>query len=584
MTKETIYIEADDEITSVIDKVTSSKKKIVAVVLPKRATVFQSVVNMKLLKKASADAKKNLVLISSETAIKSIAAVAGVHIAKTLNSKPVVPKKPKAQSAETITTEELEEESSDDSESEIDKKPIVAAGAAATTAAAVLSDTEAANSMPNKSENEESIEIDNTDEGLSKSTKDGDLNNKKDDKKSKKDKKKTLKIPDFSSFKLRMALVIGVIVFLIVGWVFAFVILPKATITLNTDTSRIDVSTEFVAVVGEEELNVDEGLVPAQKAEVNKENSVTVPATGEQDKGEKASGIVTLTNCNKNSVTVSAGTGFSSSGKTFVSSEAVTLGPGLFIGNECVSGDFPNVGQYVKDVDVIAAEPGESYNVNAGSFSSSISGVSAYGSKMTGGTTNLVKVVSSEDVKSANDQLAGTDSAEAVNELKSQLGDLELQALEETLQVSEQTTTPSAAEGDEAEELTVKGSTTYIMLGVKSEDLSEILNKKLAEELGDIQDKNIRSNGLDKAVYTLINKTSDDNQTLSMKTVSTIGPEFNEEEIKKEVAGQKRGDIEKMLESRDGVRSVSVEYSPMWVFSTPSDPDKITIVINESEN
>ena len=48
--KDTIYIEADDEITAVIDKVVNAKSEIVAVVLPKRAVVFQSVVNMRLLK------------------------------------------------------------------------------------------------------------------------------------------------------------------------------------------------------------------------------------------------------------------------------------------------------------------------------------------------------------------------------------------------------------------------------------------------------------------------------------------------------------------------------------------------------
>ena len=50
--KDTIYVDKEDEITSVIDSVLSSKEKVVALVLPKKAEVFQSVINMKLLKKA----------------------------------------------------------------------------------------------------------------------------------------------------------------------------------------------------------------------------------------------------------------------------------------------------------------------------------------------------------------------------------------------------------------------------------------------------------------------------------------------------------------------------------------------------
>ena len=36
--KDTIYVDVDDEITSIIDKVENSSEKVVALVLPKRAT------------------------------------------------------------------------------------------------------------------------------------------------------------------------------------------------------------------------------------------------------------------------------------------------------------------------------------------------------------------------------------------------------------------------------------------------------------------------------------------------------------------------------------------------------------------
>ena len=63
--KDTIYIDIDDEITSIIEKLQGSQEKIVALVLPKRATVMQSVVNMKLLKRTADESNKKLVLITS---------------------------------------------------------------------------------------------------------------------------------------------------------------------------------------------------------------------------------------------------------------------------------------------------------------------------------------------------------------------------------------------------------------------------------------------------------------------------------------------------------------------------------------
>ncbi|MFL6594983.1 MAG: hypothetical protein ACJ8HQ_06025, partial [Chthoniobacterales bacterium] len=67
--KDTIYIDIDDEITGIIDKLKASQSKVVALVLPKRAAVFQSIVNMKLLKRAADSNKKNLVLITAEAGL-----------------------------------------------------------------------------------------------------------------------------------------------------------------------------------------------------------------------------------------------------------------------------------------------------------------------------------------------------------------------------------------------------------------------------------------------------------------------------------------------------------------------------------
>src|SRR5476649_36152 len=101
--KDTIYIDIDDEITAIIDKLHGSKAKVVAMVLPKRASVFQSIVNMKLLKRAADSGKKNLVLITAEAGLLPLAGAAGVHVAKTLTSKPEIPSAPSlAETEETI--------------------------------------------------------------------------------------------------------------------------------------------------------------------------------------------------------------------------------------------------------------------------------------------------------------------------------------------------------------------------------------------------------------------------------------------------------------------------------------------------
>src|SRR5665213_1586189 len=108
--KDTIYIDVDDEITSIIDKVDGAKEKVVALVLPKRATVLQSVVNMRLLKRSAEKASKNVVLITSEDALLPLAGAAGLHVAKNLQTKPVVPTAPVGAVVVSEATKELPEE------------------------------------------------------------------------------------------------------------------------------------------------------------------------------------------------------------------------------------------------------------------------------------------------------------------------------------------------------------------------------------------------------------------------------------------------------------------------------------------
>ncbi len=558
VSKETIYIEADDEITTVIEKIITAKNKIIAVVLPKRATVFQSVVNMKLLKKAADETKRKVVLISSEPGIEAIAGVAGMYVAQSLTSKPAIPKRSAPASAVTTVSLDAEE-------------PLKASAQKVSFA-----ERESLASFPDDEADNDTIEIDNTAQEPKEEAVETLI-----DKGS--EKKKKFKIPDFSSFRLRLGLGITAVVLLIVGWFFGFIIMPKATITVNADTSNSQVNMDVVLDTSATSVDEKSGVLPAKVAEITKEDKATAPATGEKNVGEKATGVVTLTNCASGGAkTIPAGTAFSAGSYTFVTTADVDLGPAVIVGT-CRSADFPNLTTpgAVEDVAVVATNPGEGYNLAARSYQSSVNGVSAYGSDMSGGSTKVVKIVSADDIQKAKDQLKSTATADASKELKTKLQEQQLQAFQETLTNTEPAVKVSVAADTEASEVVVTQTVTYKMLGVQAEQLASLLNAKIKASFGDNSQKNIRSNGLDKAIYTLKQKESDTKQSVSIQAIAILGASFDMEAIKKDVVGKKRGEIEKMLESRDGVRSVGVEYSPFWITTTPKSVSKITVVVNE---
>ncbi len=594
MAKDTLYVEADDEITAVIDKLTSAKNKIVAIVLPKRATVFQSAVNMKLLKRAAQDAHKSLVIISSEESIRSIAAVAGVHVAQTLNSKPEIPKKSVAALSETtIGADELEDM---DMASE-DATPTTAASQAAavaseakaseakkgserTSSASSDSGSKKSSSSPKSSRSsEDTISMDDEEDAAAGAT--AAAEGAKDAAKVKKPK---FKIPDFGNFRVRLIAGVLLVVLLSTAWVYGFVIAPEATVTISADTTRSTISYQFTADAAVEEVDLEQRVVPATIEEVTKQNKVTIETTGQKNIGEKATGKVTITNCSSSAYTVDAGDQFTSGGSTFVANAAASIPKSSY--SFTVNG-FECDEDGKKAIDVTAKEAGSGYNIGEGSYSvaGSPNNVTAFGSAMKGGTDEIVKVVSADDIKNAAAQLKGGSSAEASTELQNKLTERQLTPLVQTLEEGEPTQKNSKAEGEEATEITVEQTIVYKMLGVSNEDMVSLLDAQIAAQLTEEnQDKNVRDNGLANLALRVVNKPSTERQIIGAETIATLGPEFDTEAIAKDVAGKKRGDIEKMLEARDSVRSVKVEYSPRWVTTTPKKAEKINIVIDEVEN
>ena len=89
--KETaLYLEVDEDITSAIDKLTKIDGTSVQVVAPKRSTMLQSIINLKLLKKAAADAGKELVLVTNDRVTHDLAGRVGLAVAPSIGAKPVL--------------------------------------------------------------------------------------------------------------------------------------------------------------------------------------------------------------------------------------------------------------------------------------------------------------------------------------------------------------------------------------------------------------------------------------------------------------------------------------------------------------
>ena len=89
--RDLIYIDTDDDVTSIVGRIKQSSEVVVALVPPKRIGVLQSVVNLRLLQRAAKVAKKRLAIVTTDPSLVNLASGLGIPVAKNINAQAKVP-------------------------------------------------------------------------------------------------------------------------------------------------------------------------------------------------------------------------------------------------------------------------------------------------------------------------------------------------------------------------------------------------------------------------------------------------------------------------------------------------------------
>jgi len=573
LAKQVMYVDVDDEITTIIDKMNASDAKVVALVLPKRASVFQSIVNMKLLKRRAETAKKHIVLITSEAGLMPLAGLAGVHVASTLQSKPEVP----------LASIEHGDDDDDESFANDDFDP--AANAAAPVGA--LSGMAGAAGMAAGpagvpvvgGDTDDVIELDNSAKrsfvGSPVTPSAGAAADKKAPKKDRK-----LSIPNFFSFRKRLILGGLLFVLLIVGWYMAYFVMPKATVTIITDSSDVEARLSTTLDTAATSVNAEKLIVPAQTKQEQKSTTGQVPATGQQNKGQAASGKIrmTVSRCAPNigqPDDVPAGTGVTSGSNVYLTQKAATF---TFVN---ASGSCVNY-KSSDDIDIIAQKGGASYNTSD-SADFKVGGFGEAKGSASGGTDNIVKIVQQADVDAAKQKLAAAAGQDAIKkQLQQRLEDDNLYALQASFFAGPSNDNLSSNVGDEAESVTVTQAITYTMFGIKKDDLKKLI-VATAEKKINAKEQSILDDGLDSARLSVGTPNAGPQASLDVYATALVGPKINTEELKQEIVGMKSGNVKDFIKKVDDVTDVQVKYSPFWVTKAPK-AEKITVQFQKSSD
>ena len=550
MKKDNIYIDIDDEITGIIDKVQNSDSSIVALILPKRCTVMQSSVNMKILKKISEESGKNLVLITGESAVLALAGTIGMYVAKSIQSKPYIPT--------SVDTEKLTKtlESNGTQEGVDFSKSI----------------EELENDVIAADDTSKDSPIEIGDEPV------------KDDKKgeSGKTEKKTKnkpKIPNFDRFRNRLLLIGGGLVLLITFLVFSMFVWPKASVTITTENKSIPVELTVTAKPSATAVDVKEKIIPATVKSEDKTANKSFSATGQQNNGEKATGKVVFYNCNKEdklsdtSRTVPAGTGISSGGLTFITQSEITILPSGFTPSGNCKMEQPS-----SAVNVVAQNPGDKYNISSGrTFSvAGFSSITATNDKgMSGGTNKMVTVVSQSDCDDAKDAISNANNDSYKNQLSEELKGLGLTPVKETYTNNAGAVSCNPAVGQQASTATASITFKVTMMGLSTTGLEQIIKENIKKQLKPSQ--SIIKTGASSATISVQEKNREGDVILKISTDVEVGAPQDAESVAKAIAGKKKGDSLVIIKSHPGVTDAKITYSPFWVYKTPSNAKRISV-------
>jgi hypothetical protein len=564
--KDTVYVDVDDEITTIIEKVTSSKQKIVALVLPKRAGVLQSSVNMKLLKRSADHANKNVVLITTEAALMPLAGAAGVHVAQTPLSKPEIPVNPAIHNSQAVVDEDEALELDDEPSKEFTadnagNRPVGELAKGASAGAAL-------GAVPSAIE---TVQLDDpvrpakaaaaTDPASKKAA-----------------KTKPPKIPNFGKFQKKLLIAGFLLLVLIVGFIISAIVLPKATIAIATDATDYNSSLDITLDSAASTVSTGKNTVPATVQQQQKTYTQQVPATGQQNNGQKATGSVKVTNCGDSNITIPAGTGFTAGSHVYISQSSASIQQSNY---QFKSGSFTCKNDGNATIELVAQKPGAEYNISSSpmTFSGSSSNVTASGSA-TGGTDDIKKVVSQADINNAKSQMTNQDTASIKSALAQQLRQNNMYPLQSTFASGTPNVTTSANAGDAADSVTVTQAVTYTMYGAKRDYLDQLIKNDIKQQI-DPQTQTILNDGLESASIKSTGST-DTTNSINLATTATVGPNINIDNLKEQIRGKKAGYVKSLVGNQPGVTNVTVKLSPFWVSSVPKKDSKITVTVGKT--
>ena len=591
--KKVVYIEIDDEVTSVYDRVRNLKIKHIYLVVPRRAVLFQSIVNLKILKRKADDSGKSLYIITNDKNGIYLAQQVGLSVYDKVSTegKPVL-------------------FSAEDEDEKLRITPLKASVNAVIDEAPTrrterkLSISEILTSKRSKKRSP----LPGPSFGSSK-VKDPLSGLEKKSPKAKAKKEENVRKHRLVMVAPNKQALIGLAaISILILMVIFYVALPGATLYLTPAASVLEKSANVVLAEydknsAELEANTPH-MLASYKVTSRVERTITHFATGKElsPNASNASGNITIVNNANYSWPLVEATRFQTNeGLVFRITSSVEVpaasssGPGK-VEVYVVADAEDAYGQIVCERGNIGAT--KFFLPGLKDSSRSVLNGESYG-EMTGGVTAYRTYVSEEDIEAAKSKLAETlikavdDELEVEVVKKNDLNDTDLVLLvgEGALWTGDVTVNPvDVPEGADIDQFEVSGYLTAAGWAYSQTEMVDLLTQELMMKKSP-QKKLVRVNE-DSITYRIFDKDTIRNKikvTANIKGIEEFDIDPDKEngarlinKIREHILGKNIEDAKSYIQNLPEINKVEIDSWPAWSPTVPNVPDNIDVEIRDA--
>lgn len=543
-----LLIKRSEDVATVVERLIDVDGDAVIFSIPPGALFGQALANFKLLKREASLLNREVMIETSDLAIRERAARAGLGIVETaVVQEDVEEEKPKPRRTRSVKVKVVPEEK--------DEEPARSRAGQKTSARrarSIESAESAVEEKPGKSFTEAMEARPRRGEPVR---------------------------PHRSSRGVSVWVGVGIALGLIALSAIALFVLPEADITVVTEKKSWEYSGVLSIDKSASQVDLATSKVPGQIFVVRDSVTKRVPATGKQYVSRKATGTLTVFNAySSQPQSIVASTRFvTPDGIIFRSASAITI-PGAKIENGKI---IPSS----IDIQVIADKPGVQANVgpvarlSIPGFAKTPKYDGFYGSLKDGASGGFVgetSVPTEKDVALAKEQGATTLQAELQNKITASVppefsvlaGATKFTILKQSVQ--------SEASSDGTVGVVTEGQLS--ILAFREQDVKKFLQLKLRKEIGEEYRIDI-----EELAYGALNPKAvvvgSGHMLVPVTYSATLSYGVTAQMIQDKIAGQPKADLNKLILEIEGISGGKASLQPFYVKTVPKNSDKIKVTI-----